>query len=709
MALINKIRERSGIAVGVVAVALILFIVGGDIFLGNGSGGGLFNSDRNTIGEIAGTSVDYNQFLAKVEEVRANAGRNLSEQEMQQVRSQVWEQFVFDIAYKKEFDKLGLKVSPDELREMIQGTKHLHPSIQQYFTNPQTGQYDRNQHIEFINAAAANQLPAQQKAAWEQIKQSVIQQRLLEKYNSLLTASSFITTAEGKKEYEAQATKADAKYLFVPFFSINDSTIKVTDSQLSDYLSKHKNEFQGYDSRSFDYVVFNVAPTKEDSAALYTDIKNLAKGLASASSAENFASQNSDERLPYKRSATEVSATLKATLSTAIQGGIIGPFKEENAYMIHKYDGTETDSLYTVRASHILIQAPKTASDSVKAQARRKAEDILKQLKEGADFATLARTNGSDGTAQQGGDLGYFKNNGTMVKPFEQAIFGFSGAGLLPNLVETDFGYHIVKVTEAKTNTIYKLATIVKELSASDATRNAIFQKAESLRSSCDNAEEFAAAVKKDKSLVLLKADRVNPEAQTFNTIQNGRGVVVWAFNDDTKIGSVSNQVFELDNSYIVAAVTAASEKDNPKVEDFKDILTAKVRNEIKGEQILAKLGNATGALEDIAKKYGAGAVVESVSGITLANGILTSPGVDPTALGKIFGQAAGKRTKPFVGEGGVFIAETSTLTPAPNIADYTQYKAQVTQRNGGFYASQLANQAIRESAKIKDNRAKFF
>jgi peptidyl-prolyl cis-trans isomerase D len=709
MALINKIREHSGVAVTVVAVALILFIVGGDIFLGNGNGGGLFSSDKNTIGEIADTRVDYNQFLAKVDEVRANTGRNLSEQEMQQVRSQVWEQFIFDIAYKKEFDKLGIKVSPDELREMIQGTKHLHSSIKQYFTNPQTGQYDRNQHIDFINAAASNQLPAPQKAAWEQIKQSVSQQRMLEKYNALLMSSSYVTSAEGKKEYEAQATKVDAKYLFVPFFSMSDSTIKVSDSQLSDYLSKHKNEFQGYDSRSFDYVVFNIAPTKEDSSTLYQEIKNLAKGLASAPDAATFASQNSDARLPYKRSATEVSPTLKAAISTAIQGSIIGPFKEENAYMIHKFDGTETDSLYTVRASHILIQAPKTASDSVKAEARRKAEDILKQLREGADFATLARTNGTDGSAQQGGDLGYFKNNGTMVKPFEKAIFAFSGAGLLPNLVETDFGYHIVKVTEAKTNVIYKLATISKELSASDGTRNALFQKAETLRSSCDNVEEFEAAVKKDKSLVLLKANRVTPESQGFNTIQNGRSIVIWSFNDDTKIGSVSNQVFELDNAYIIAAVTAASEKDNPKVEDFKEALTAKVRNEIKAEKILAKLGNATGTLEDIAKKYGAGAVVESATGINLANGMLTSPGPDPVAIGKIFGQSAGKRTKPFAGEGGVFVAETTSLIPAPNIADFTQYKAQVSQRNGGYYASQLANQAIRENANIKDNRAKFF
>jgi peptidyl-prolyl cis-trans isomerase D len=712
MALINKIRERSGVAVAVIAVALILFIVGGDLFGGNGRSG-LFSSNDNKIGEIAGNSIDYQAFQAKLDAARTNyeqqAGRSLQEQEIQQLRSQVWEQMVFDITYKEEFEKLGLKVTPDELREMIQGTKNLSPIVKQQFTDPQTGQYDRNRHIEFINAAAANQLPAPQKAAWDQLKEQAIQQRLLEKYNLLLTASTYITNAEAKKEYEAQATKADARYLYVPYTSIVDTTIKVTDSQLSDYLSKHKEEYKGYDSRSFEYVVYQVMPTKEDSAALYEDIKSYAKGLAAAPNAKSYAELNSDTRVPYERSTNELSATLKAALATSIQGAVIGPFKEDNTYSIHKYEGIATDSLYTARASHILIRADKTAPDSVKAIARAKAQDILSQLNQGADFATLARANSQDGSAQQGGDLGAFKNNGGMVKPFETAVFAMSGAGLVPNVVETDFGYHVIKVTEGKSNIKYKIATVSRELQASEGTRNAIYQKAETLRASCDSKEEFEAAIKKDGKLVILKADKIFPEAAAFNTIQNAREVVLWAFNDDTKMSAVSNRVFEVNDNFIVAAITAKTEKDSPKAEDFKDALTAKVRNEVKSEQILKKLSGASGTLEQIAQKYGAGALVETATGINLAAGMLTSPGVDPTAIGKVFGLQAGKRSKPFVGENGVFIVETTNLVKAPEIADYSQYKAQITQRNGGFGASYMANQAIRDNANIKDNRAKFF
>ncbi|GAB3505142.1 peptidylprolyl isomerase [Emticicia fontis] len=712
MALINKIRERSGIAVAVIAIALILFIVGGDLFYGKGGSGGLFGGNRNKIGEIAGTSIDAQAFQAKLDVARSNyeqqAGRALQDQEVQQLRNQVWEQMIFDIAYKEEFEKLGLKVTPDELREMIQGTKNLSPMIKQQFTDPQTGQYDRNRHIEFINAAASNQLPAPQKMAWDQIKEGAMQQRLLEKYNALLSSSTFVTTAEAKKEYEGQVSKADAKYLYVPYFSVNDTTIKVTDSQLSDYLSKHKNEYVGYDSRSFDYVVYQVAATKEDSSALYEDIKSFAKGLASAADPQAYASANSEVRYPFERSASELSADLKTALSTAIPGAVIGPFKEGSVYSIHKFEGTTTDTAYTVRASHILIPFAAGAPDSVKADARKRAQGLLDQLKQGADFATLARTNSQDGSAQQGGDLGFFKQ-GRMVKPFNDAVFGMSGTGLVPNLVETEFGFHIIKVTEPKSNLKYKVASISRELQASEATRNAMYQKAETLRASVDSDKEFEEAVKKDPKLVMLKAERVFPDAAAFNTIQNAREVVLWAFNDDTKVGSVSNRVFEIGDNFIVAAVRSKSDKENPKVDDFRDVLTAKVRNEIKAEQILKKLGNPTGTLEQIAQKYGAGAIVEAANQISFATGLLTTPGVDPIAIGKIFSLAAGKRSKPFVGENGVFIVETTAATPAPAIADYSQYKTQVMQRAGGFGASYLANQAIRDNAHIKDNRAKFF
>ena len=189
--------------------------------------------------------------------------------------------------------------------------------------------------------------------------------------------------------------------------------------------------------------------------------------------------------------------------------------------------------------------------------------------------------------------------------------------------------------------------------------------------------------------------------------MQNAREIVRWAFNEDTNENQAS-PVFETDEQYVVAILTGKSDKDSPTINDFRDELTLKVRNQIKAEQITKKLsGIQAPTLEAIAQKYGAGALVENANDISLATGFLTSAGLDPIALGKGFGLKPGKKTKVFTGENGVFIMEQVSSTPAPAIGDYSMYKANLQSKS--FQASFLVNEAVRENAKVVDNRAKFF
>ncbi|GAB3891538.1 peptidylprolyl isomerase [Spirosoma agri] len=704
MSVINKIRERSGLAVGIIAVSLILFIVGGDLLGGRSL---LFGGNQQEVGEIAGQSIDYQEFNAKVDELRAQfeqqSGRAPAEQDMAQLREQAWNQLLFEIAYQKEFDKLGLKVSPEELVDMVQGN-NISPAVRQAFTNPQTGVFDKSTIINYLKGL--KNLPPQQQAAWASFEKNLSSDRLREKYEGLMRLSVFATTAEAQKEYQAQNSKADIKFLFVPYYTINDTTVKVTDSQLQDYLNKHKDEYPGVNTRSLQYVTFSVAPSKDDSAALYNQIKSLARGLGAAQNDSAFALQNSDVRVPLYITAGEMPEQLRASIPTFSPGGIYGPFREGNTYFIYKYGGSKKDTSFTARASHILIR-PTAQTDSAKSEARRRAEGILQQIQGGASFEALAQTNSADGSAQNGGDLGYFKNNGQMVKPFESAVFGASSAGLIPRIVETDFGYHIIKVTQPKTDVLYRIAAIGKTIAPSQTTRDEALRKADQFASDVHTKEEFDAKVKEDKSIVVATADRVPENASNINALADARSVVRWAFDDKTDLNSVS-EPFEIGDQYVIAVLTNKTNKDDVKVEDYRTELTAKVRNEIKGEQIISKLGNASGTLESIAQKYGAGALVETAEDVNLANGFLRSAGVDPIALGKAFGLKPGKRSKPFAGDGGVLMVETTRLTPAPAIADYALYKTQIQQNTAsriGFYI----NEAIKEAAKVEDRRAKFY
>jgi len=705
MALINKIREKSGVAVTVIAISLILFMVGGDLLGPNSILGG--NSNQ-TVGEIAGKEINIKDFQSRVDGFRQNyeaqSGRSLNENELASLRDQAWNQFVVDIAYKKQFDKLGLSVSDDELVDMVQGN-HISPSILQAFSDPTTGRFDKNAVINYLKNIKT--LPVEQQKSWANFETSLREERIRGKYENLLKLSTYIPKAQAEKEYIAQNTKATTRYLYVPYFSIVDTTVKVTDSQLETYLSAHRSEYKGTDTRSIEYVSFPVQPAKDDSTALYNEIKELARGLATAPSDSSYAKMNSDIPLPMNMSLATMSDQLKEAVKTFVPGGVYGPYREGNTYFIYKYDGTRTDTVSSAKASHILIRA-ENQSDSAKAAARVRAEDILSQIRAGANFEALAATSSADpGSAQRGGDLGYFQNNGAMVKPFEEAVFSASAPGLIPRLIESQFGFHIIKVTATKNNTLYRIAAIGKTIAPSQATRDEAYRKADEFANSVKTKEQFDAAVKKDKGLVVATANRIPESATNINAIQNGREIVRWAFKEDSKINNVS-QVFETEEQYIVAVLTGKSDQDNVKVDDFRDELTTKVRNEIKAEQITAKLKGATGDLESIAKKYGAGALIETANDISLATGFLTSAGFDPIALGKVFGLKPGQKTGVFTGENGVFIMELINKTDAPKIADYSQNKTQLTQSLESR-SSYLVNEAIRENAKIVDRRAKFF
>lgn len=702
MSLITKIREKSGVAIGIIAVSLILFIVGGDL-LGTRS---LFGGNSQKVGEIAGTSIMYPDFNRQVEDARANyqaqTGRAPGEQETTQLREQAWNQLIIDYAFKKQYDALGLEVSPEELADMVQGN-YVHPFIKQQFTNPATQQFDKNQVVQYLKSLKPGTPQMQQ---WEQIEKNLASDRLRSKYENLLRLTNYVTTAEAKRDYEAQTAKADVRYLYVPFYSVPDSTIKVEDSQLEDYLGKHKDQYKGANTRSLQYVIFPVIPTKEDSATFKNQLTELAKNLAKAPNDSAFAALNSDTQTPYLMSPQQMPEQLKEAVKTFQPGGVYGPYREGNLYSIYKYDGTKTDSLYTVRASHILIR-PANASDTAKAAARQRAQNILNQIKAGSAFEAMAATNGMDGTAQQGGDLGYFKNNGQMDKKFQDAVFAFNGTGLLPNVVETQFGFHIIKVTEPKSNLLYKIAAVNKEIVPSEATRDEAYRRADAFAGENKTGDAFEATLKKDKSLVALRAERVPETASNLNTLQNARELIRWAFDDKTDVGDVS-QVYEVDERYVVAVVTGKTNKDDVRAADFRDELTAKVRNELKAQQILKKLEGTSGTLEQMAQKYGAGALVEKADGVTLASGVLNTAGADPVALGKAFGLKPGQKSKPFAGDGGVFILETVKKTPAPQIADYTVYKT-IAQQQAAQRTPYYVGEAIKDNAKIVDNRARFY
>ena len=243
---------------------------------------------------------------------------------------------------------------------------------------------------------------------------------------------------------------------------------------------------------------------------------------------------------------------------------------------------------------------------------------------------------------------------------------------------------------------------------ASQSTLDRVYTQADAFANANGTLAAFEVALKKDKNLIMMRANRLAENATSINNLSNAREIVRWAFDEKTNVGDGSQKVFEQDNQYIIAYLSSKTEKDNVKVDDYREELTARVRNDLKGEKIASKLAAINGSLEQIAQKYGAGALVENVADITLASGMLNTAGPDPIALGRIAGLKNGKRSKVFVGENGVYIAEKTSSVAAPALADYSNYKNQI-QMMGVQRASFYINEAIKENANIVDKRYKFY
>ena len=702
MALINKIRQRSGWAIGFVAIGLGFFVVGGDILGPNST---ILGKNKTDVGEIAGETVERERYQEQIDQIKynytVNYGRNPSESEMFSIRQQAWDYLIVKIAFQNEYDKLGLQVTDDEQWDMVQGN-NVSFDIKQAFTDPQTGEFQRDRVISYLQQVG--QLPAAQQASWYLFEQNLKPSRLRIKYDNLLVKTTYATSEEAKNQYKEETSVAEIKYLYVPYYSVSDSVVEVSESELNKYLKEHQEEYKVEESRNFSYVSIPMVPSAEDTTFFQQEMDQLKVDFKSSTEDSLFARNNSDGAQFYSRMTVDALPNmLQLNYSNLSKGDVRGPYFVDGLFAIYKVSDIVEDTVGSVKASHILIKWT-DESDAAKAVAKTKAQGILNQLRRGGDFEQLARENSEDGSAQSGGDLGWF-GPGKMVKPFEEAAFGATKVGLINKLVETQFGYHIIKVTEKLNTNSYAIASIEREIIPSDDTRNKAFRRADYFASTSADYEEFIANAERD-SLQVYNAEEVGKNERRFNDVGNARSVIQWVYND-AEVGNVS-EVKELEDQYIVATLTKITEEGPASLDDVRIQIEPKVKNEKKGAIIVEKLSGMEGSLDEISENYGSDARVYSSSDLKFSTNSLPTVGFAPVAIGKAFSLQSGERSEPIKEENGVLIIEMINLTEAPEIADYSTYKNQLQQRISGR-VSYNAGEAIREEAEIKDLRYRFF
>jgi len=696
MAVLAKIRKRSALLIGAIALALFAFIIQDLI----GKGG--IGQDSKDVGTVNDKDITFEDFRVKVSNVE-KSGQGITST---QAANQVWDQEVSIALLTSEFDKLGLRAGEKHLIEVLKADQNI--GSNPMFLNA-AGLFDLAKFKEYFKAN-----PEQAQFLQEREKSAELNAKF-QMYNTLVKAALYTTEAEGKLKYEMESNKVNFAYVAGLYSTIKDSQVKVTDAEIVDFMKKNEKKYKADQSREIEYVLLEDKASAQDEADVKAKITALLSGsvvynaktakndtvagFRNAANAIDFVNSNSD--VPYDSTyiaKKSLPATDADQLFNLAPGAIYGPYKYGNYFCISKSFGTRAN--VNVKASHILIsyegtQVPNKREKRTKDQALVKAQAILAQVNANPDsFMMLAYSNSDDSSAQQGGDLGYFGPN-EMVKPFNDFVFG-NAIGKV-GLVETPFGFHIIKVTDKQDG--IRLATVAQKIEASEATSDKIFTQATQFE--MDAANKDFAQLAKDMKLTVASPVTVTGMEENFASLGNQRAIIRWAFEDDSKVGAIKR--FELANiGHVIARVKSIDDSGLVPVSQARAYVEPILKNKKKAELIKAKMTGSS--LEAIAKANAA--KVEQAANITMENPVFGLVGAEPKVVGTAFALTANKVSAPIEGVTGVYVVKNLSTVKAPALKNHTAYVAKLKQQTANDAGRILP--ALKANATIEDNRSKF-
>ncbi len=700
MATLQKIRDHAGTLVTIiVALALLAFIVG-DLFKADGT----FGSSRNNVGSIAGTDIPIQYYQAKVDEnteiYKQNTQQNSLESAVyDQIQDQTWEQLIRQYVIEEEYAKAGINVTADELFDMVQGN-FVDPQVMQIpiFRDAETGQFDRNLVIQFLKNKDLD--PSGQAAAsWTAFEKSLVQNKKDQKFLSLVGMGMYATSLQAEKESNDKNTKYDFDYVQLRYSSVADSLVKVTESDLKSYYGNHKKDFEQEESRDIYYVVFPIVASEDDRQNTVKSVEDLKNEFASKDedAIEQFVNLESEIAFNGKYLAKEDLSESVAELFDAADNTVVGPYEEGNYVKIARKLGSAkvADS---VEARHILIRPSAALSED---DAKAKADSILNAIKKGASFAEMAEKFSADGSAQDGGNLGWF-TEGQMVKEFNDACF-FGKKGDLV-VVKTQFGYHVVEIQDqTKPLQKVKLAVIAREISASNKTVDAIYANASRFGSTNSSLSAFRGNA--DKEGLTLRTANIKRNDRRLSNFDNPRQVIRWAYKADK--GDMS-EIFELDGQFVIAMVADVHKKGVASFDEVRNDIARRVLIEKKAEYLISKLNDASAGastLQAVADKLGE--QLKEAKSVYYSSYSVPTVGVEPSLQAAMVTLDEQKISSPIKGNNAVYLIQVKQVEKAENV-DLARER-ELLQRTNMSKAGYQVLSAIEAAADIEDNRSNFY
>jgi peptidyl-prolyl cis-trans isomerase D len=714
MSVIQKIRDKyARWAVIAIAVSLIGFILM-DAFTGRSQ---LFGSNSTTIGKINGQSIDYIDFEKKVKDQEAVArqqGMDRGDEGRQQVIETVWNQEISTKLLDEQSKELGITVGTREMKDYLFGSNPPQ-DLKQRFVDSATGQYDPAQAQQVINQIQRSGKP-EDKDQLNNYLAALQLNRKMEKYTSLLTNSVYVPKWLVEKQNTDNSLVAKTAFVNVPYSTIADNTIKVTDDEISDYINKHKKLFeQKEESRSISYVVFNAAASAADSNLARTTLMSKRAAFDTAKNYEDFLREKNSPMSFYDGfvSKSTMRQPNKDSILSAPVGAIYGPYVDPGqggSYLVLSKILAEKTLPDTVKVRHILIattqrdqsgQMTQVRDDSA---AKHLADSVRSLLNKGASFDSLvARFSEDPGSKAKGG---VYENitSGQMTAAFNDFIFTHHTGEI--GVVKTEFGYHIIEILSQKgASPAYKIAYFSVPIESSTETDNMANNAASSFAADSRNEADFNANVEKKlrpKGINKMLAQDIHPNDFSIQGLGFSRELVKQVYAAGK--GDVL-QPERVGEGYVVAVVTDVEKPGVESVAKAKNVVEPIIRNKKKADQIKQKIGKVS-TLE--AAAAATAQAVQNADSLKF-NGNNPALGFESKVIGAAFNPENKGKVVPeaISGQAGVYVLRVDGVSAIAIDNANVEEQRKALREQGKQSVNPI--EGLKAAADIKDYRSKFF
>ena len=686
MAGLNTLRTRGGLFLAiVVGIALVAFLL--TDFLSNNQGN---NPAKMKVGEINGEKVTYLRYsnqLNYTTNIQKMLNGNASGQDSYDAyRKLAWEELIEEMSFTPGFAKNGITVSKQEATDMVNG-QYISPILARFFTD-QTGQYNKEAVMNFLNAINADNADPNYIALWDFLEDQMIDNRRLSKYMNLIQKGIFVTDLEINQGVENSDVNYNAQFAGLPYAAVADSLIKVNVSDLQKFYNDHKDMFKTGASRSIEYVVFDVMPSEEDFVEAKNTVLEIAENFKNATDIEAFVSANSQEQFDYTYyKESDLQNDLANFVFGSDKDAVYGPILNGDVYMMARVSDRRMmpDSIELSRI--VLNPAMIQQADSIAALAEK-----------GANFAELANKHSIvEGT--QGGKLGMIAYN-QLPREMDEKLFS-AKKGEIVKIMDGN-ALQLIRIDDRmKEQPMVQLGVIIHRIIASEATRSSIRQIADKFYTSASGSLTAFNQSVNDNALSKRVAV-IRPSDSKINGLEESGELVRWAYKDETKKDIVSN-VMEINGNFVVAVLTNANDEGYADFESVKSEIAPIVRLELKGKYLAEQFAGKK--IEDVAAMTGA--TSGDVADVNFNAFFLDKIGPDQAVIGAISGAKENTVSKPVVGSSGVYLLN---VTAKNKLNEATPESEKVKlQANAENYVVERTLQALYDLSNIQDWRVKFF